>query len=254
MKRILFVITSIIVLSALAFSQSSSIPTPIGPNTKTLQYSRSSMRLSPHDFTSDSGSVKSNLKSICAFCHQAHQVTNAPAGPLWARNLPNQTFGTYGNANSLDASPVDVGLDHSADNYSAFCLGCHDGSALFAASAYAGGKVPFGLDTTNTGTVDDEYNFNGANDPSAKFSMNHVHPVNFTYDAALATTDGGLFTPANNHYVYLDNSTTPPTAIGRLFNGKMQCSSCHNPHFLSSGIGIEGSTTYSKLCIACHKK
>jgi predicted CXXCH cytochrome family protein len=243
MKRLLLVLTALVLVSVMMYGQGKQ---PNGPQ-NTTQYTRSIMRLGMHDFTSDSGSVKGRSTSLCAYCHAIHVPVTGIAAPLWARKsvVDGGTYGVYSNPISMDATVSDV---KASNNYSSFCMSCHDGSSLFALSSYE--KRPFsatgGWDTTVT--VSESGNlFDG------EYAMTHTHPVNFDYNTALATDDGGLFTPANDRYVYLDNSVSPPRAVGRLFNGRMQCSSCHNPHF-GSGIGIQGSTAQGKLCIACHKK
>ncbi len=243
MKHLLFACTAILLLAVTAYGQNQ----PNGPYS-TLQYSRSAMRLGPHDFTSDSGSVRGASNSLCGYCHAIHvpNIAGAIAAPLWARKsvtVEGGTYGVYSNPVSMDATPADV---KTSDNYSSFCMSCHDGSSLFAENEYV--KRPHSTATWDT-TLAVEADFNMYN---GTYAMSHTHPVNFDYNAALVTNDGGLFTPATLSYVYRDNTTSPPTAIGRLFNGTMQCSSCHNPH--KSGIGLQGSSSFGKLCIACHKK
>ena len=248
MKHLLFVLAVVVLTAAVAFSQGLQ---PNGPKT-TSQYSRSIMTRGPHDFTADSsGLVRGASNSLCGYCHAAHIPAEGVGVPLWSRKSVTSfggTYGVYSNPISFDAY-TSIADAKSSDNYSSFCLSCHDGSALFALSRYEKRpRTATGQTWDTTLAVSPE-----ANMVSGEYRMDHTHPVNFDYNAALATNDGGLFNPANDRYVLLDNSTSPPTSIGRLFNGKMQCSSCHNPH-MSSGIGIQGTTTYSKLCIACHKK
>jgi predicted CXXCH cytochrome family protein len=248
MKRLFFALTALMILAVAADSQVQ----PNGPGSRpTVQYSRSKMRRGPHDFTADSGMVKGASIRLCGYCHTPHVPVTGISAPLWARKSivgrAPASYGTYSNPVSLDASVADI---KTSDNYSSFCMSCHDGSSLFALSSYE--KRPRAItggvyDTTLT--VDAEFNlYNGG-----EYALTHTHPVNFDYNATLASQDGNLFTPATASYVYMDNTTSPPTAVGRLFNGTMQCSSCHNPH-MSSGIGIQGSNDYSKLCIACHQK
>ena len=59
-------------------------------------------------------------------------------------------------------------------------------------------------------------------------------------DISIAGTNGAQTSTANYTTV-------------RLFNGWMQCSSCHNPH-MSSGIGTVITSNYGRRCVACHKK
>ena len=52
--------------------------------------------------------------------------------------------------------------------------------------------------------------------------LTQQHPVNFTYNAALANA-AGLLVPASKTSV--DGAGEIP-----LFQGKMQCATCHDPH------------------------
>jgi predicted CXXCH cytochrome family protein len=78
-------------------------------------------------------------------------------------------------------------------------------------------------------------------------SLTDDHPVNFTYDAALATADGGLVTPFSTSYV--DSAQQIP-----LFGGKLQCASCHDPHDNTNEPFLTKSNTGSQLCTTCHQK
>jgi len=238
MKRLLFVLVALLLVSAVMYSQQ--IPTA-------TQGVRANMRLGPHDFSADSGAVKGASNSICAYCHSmkvpaAEAMNNMPQ---W--NRKNNVGGTYGvySSPTLTAAIADVKSD---ENYSLLCMSCHDGSALFAINSYTTGKRPrtttgFTWDTTLT--VPTEVSFG----PGGEFSLSHTHPVNFTYDNALAAADGGLFNPVSSSLAF-DGGTG---AKFRLFGGKMQCSTCHNVH-MKSGIGTYASSTGGKLCISCHNK
>jgi len=76
--------------------------------------------------------------------------------------------------------------------------------------------------------------------------LTNDHPVNFTYDAALVTADGGSGLKA------------PGTLAGvKLFSNKVQCASCHDPHTSADPSGkalLRVSQTGSALCFACHSK
>ena len=215
MKRLLFVLVALLLVSVVAYSQQ--IPTA-------TQGVRANMRLGPHDFSADSGGVKGGSTSICSYCHSIH-VPAAEAMdnmPQWNRS--NNVGGTYGvySSPTLNATVADVKSDV---NYSLLCMSCHDGSALFASNAYVPGryprtsndpsKNPYPWDTTLTVPAGANFGAGG------ELSLSHTHPVNFTYDLTLATADGGLFTPASSSLAF-DGGTG---AKLRLFAGKMQCKS-----------------------------
>jgi predicted CXXCH cytochrome family protein len=73
------------------------------------------------------------------------------------------------------------------------------------------------------------------------------HPVNFTYDAALATADGGLLTPVSSSYVDAGHTV-------KLFGGKVQCASCHNAHDNTNVPFLTRTNSGSQLCLSCHRK
>jgi predicted CXXCH cytochrome family protein len=93
----------------------------------------------------------------------------------------------------------------------------------------AAGKIRAGR-TTNMGT-----------------SLINDHPVNFTYDAALATADGKLVTPDSSSYV--DAAHEIP-----LFGAKVQCATCHDPHDNTNEPFLTKTNSGSQLCLTCHQK
>jgi predicted CXXCH cytochrome family protein len=259
MKNILVALLLVLFVASLAFGQATGYGTSL--KTGGTQGVKSGMINGMHDFTKDSSKqgFKGPSNSICGYCHAVHIPSNGVPTPLWARASVNgKTYGKYTSI-TLDASTVDPGQSGD-DNYSSFCLSCHDGSiAPFAQSAYV--KTPY-----NNNNAWDSSHTNGLAAlkmdslvsivNGAYGDLSHTHPVNFTYDHALAVKDPGLYDPSTNgvnggKYMYWDANYG---SVGRLFDGKMQCSSCHNPHINSSGIMLEGSSNYGALCVACHKK
>ncbi|MEK7263568.1 MAG: cytochrome c3 family protein [Bacteroidota bacterium] len=254
MKRISLVLSLVLFVAVIAYSQPGLQPVGL---TGTTQGTKSLMLKGPHDFSIDSGAVTAGhavgaSKKTCGYCHAVHIPSTGVAAPLWVRSIPTGgSYGVYQNANSLDITPGEV---KGTANYSQFCMSCHDGSFMFTSAAYEGGKRPRQASGTSwPAWADTVVMPTAANMNNGEYAMSHTHPVNFTYSDAVTADPGGLFAAATATYVYLDNTGTSPKAIGRLFDGKMQCSSCHDPH-LSSGIGLVGSTDYGKLCVACHKK
>jgi predicted CXXCH cytochrome family protein len=293
MKQILFIIIALLAISAVAFGQPAGkqpLPNFVGNDTTVAGYNkygrgwgigkftggvqgvRSGMLHGPHDFTPDSGKVftvdsltnpgiKDTLfsatgnKRLCSYCHAAHVPKEGVARPLWVRkSVMGQTFGKYDNPSSLDATVYDPGDPAGqTDNYSSMCMSCHDGSVgIFADTKYESG-----------GTVGDVSHVpDAANMKDGEFDLAHVHPVNFDYNAVQAKVPEELYPavdPVSAVWKGYAGTNGQFGASGsnyttvRLFNGWMQCSSCHNPH-MSSGIGTVITSDYGRRCIACHKK
>lgn len=293
MKRILIILVALLAVSAMLFAQpAGKQPLPnfignpettatnifgkgwgVGKYTGGVQGVRAAMLHGPHDFTPDSGKYISMIDSVttpgvkdtiwhtiatggnkrlCSYCHAAHIPKVGIATPLWARkSVAGRTFGKYDNPSSLDATVYDPGTSTAPfkDNYSSMCMSCHDGSTgIFAPAAYESGGI-----TGNVSHVPDNANmYNG------EFDLAHVHPVNFDYNAVQAKVPEELY-PAVDPVSAVWKGYAGSNGVGgnyttvRLFNGTMQCSSCHNPH-MASGIGTVITSDYGRRCVACHKK
>jgi predicted CXXCH cytochrome family protein len=112
---------------------------------------------------------------------------------------------------------------------SKLCLSCHDGTvAIDSFGQNAGTHFMTGGD--NLGT-----------------NLSNDHPISFTYDAALATADGGLKTPQSASRV--DAAHKVP-----LYAAKMECASCHSVHDDSNGKFLRMDNAGSVLCLTCHAK
>ncbi len=179
---------------------------------------------SAHDFSNENWN---NTTEICVVCHTPHNanVTVADA-PLWNHEVTQATFTLY-NSSTLDAT---MG---QPDGASKLCLSCHDGTVAVD---------NFGGQTNGNEFI--------TGDDLLGTDLSNDHPVSFTYDATLATTDGGLFDP-----------TTTNSGLGgtidadMLYNSKLQCASCHDVH---NGSGVANllvkSNATSALCLTCHSK
>ena len=265
MKRAFTLLALVLIVAVAAFGQAQ----PNGPSSGTVQGSKSLMIGGPHDFGPGGihAPAQGQSKGVCDYCHRPHIMgADGQAAPLWARKSVNSalTYGVYTSV-SMDAN---VGNGHQApinsdDNYSAMCLSCHDGSQFLASTAWGSNGHPYnGFPNTwpfdgAPNSIDSAFAFADAGglNPGGNMQLSHTHPVHIDYDYAQAN-DGQLYAKAAAGYVYLE--TSPATkAIGRLFNGKMECSSCHNPHF-KTGIGLQSPNSANDqggaLCVSCHKK
>ncbi len=178
---------------------------------------------SAHDFSSDTWN---NTGELCVVCHTPHNATTGLTAPLWNHEVTTTTFTLYTSV-SLDATTG------QPDGSSKLCLSCHDGTVPVDnfGGRTGGGEVISGSDLIGT-------------------DLSNDHPISFTYDATLATTDGGLYDP-----------TTANSGLGGTINAdlllanKLQCSSCHDVH---NGSGLSNllvkSNAGSALCLTCHNK
>ena len=166
---------------------------------------------------------------ICIVCHTPHNADmTASDAPLWNHEVTAAVFTPYSSAwlNATVGQPTGV---------SQLCLSCHDGTVAVDSFGGAVGTVNIAAINVNADLGTD---------------LSDTHPVGFTYDAALATTDGALFDP-----------TTQATALGGtiqtdlLVNDQMECSSCHDVHN-QYGFGnlLKISNGGSALCLTCHDK
>lgn len=187
-----------------------------------------------HNFQGQGGGTTTQ---VCVYCHTPHQSESpyVDTDPLWNHTLSTvAAYGVY-SSTTLNANPVtDLGGGTTVSN---LCLSCHDGTVAIS-SVY---KAP--TDGT-TGTIPA---LTSADSAYVGSDLTNDHPVNFTYDAALATADGGLVTP---------DSATSVDAAGNipLFGATVQCASCHDPHDDFYAPFLVVSNADSNLCTSCHVK
>ncbi|MFQ5448508.1 MAG: cytochrome c3 family protein [Saprospiraceae bacterium] len=181
---------------------------------------------SEHDFSNKNWN---NTGEICVVCHTPHHADLTVAdAPLWNHEVTASTFTLYSSATFDGSSSIG-----QPDGASKLCLSCHDGTV--AVENFGG---------TNNGN-----NYVGGNKMLGT-DLSDDHPISFTYNSALATTDGGLFDPANT------NSGLGGTIQDdMLFSDKLQCASCHDVH---NGSGLSKllviNNNASALCLTCHDK
>ncbi len=159
---------------------------------------------------------------LCIFCHTPHNAKTTDA-PLWNHGTTATASFTLYTSPTLNAVPSQPTATSKA------CMSCHDGTVA--------------LDTfsTQTGT-----HFLGGLSKLGS-DLSNDHPISFTYDSALASTDGGLKNPSSATFV--DAAKTIP-----LFNAKVECASCHSVHDNTYGAFLRVSNAGSALCLKCHNK
>lgn len=199
---------------------------------------------SKHDLRAVGGGTPTGtgLDEVCVVCHTPHQAAAANSqDPLWNHTgTATASFGVYASA-TLDAAvtPI-VGGAMGGQSVSLLCMSCHDGT-VSVLSMYnppnAGTPVP--------GAIAGRINAAGIIISNANMgtSLADDHPVNFTYDTALSTADGGLVDPASS-----------ATVTSWLVGGTVQCSSCHSTHDPTNTPFLRTSNVGSALCLACHIK
>lgn len=172
------------------------------------------------------GAIRSTTeKQICIFCHAPHNST--PSAPLWNRRDPGSNYLPYSSSTAM-AHP---GQPNGA---SLACLSCHDGtialgdlvSQTLPVSMSSGVTVmPPGPSNLGTDLSDD-------------------HPVSFAYTSSLPTLHAGEL-------------VDPSALIGKVkldASGRMQCTTCHDPHDNTNGQFLVMPNTASALCQTCHLK
>jgi len=191
---------------------------------------------SPHDLSSTGPGARTNVNRVCVFCHTPHQ-SGTTVDPLWNHTLSTvASYGVY-NSSTLNATPTDIGGGTAVSN---LCMSCHDGTVAVH-SLYNEPNEATPVTITAGGNVDASGLITGT--PNLGTDLSNDHPVNFTYDTALANADGELNDPA-----------TTPAVAALLFGGTVQCASCHDPHDNTNQPFLVMSNTNSALCTTCHIK
>lgn len=182
---------------------------------------------SAHDFSSSAWNPQGE---ICNVCHAPHNATSNIA-PLWNHTLTSANYTIY-TSPTLNAT---VGQPSGS---SKACLSCHDGTVALDSFGGSRGSI-FMTGEQKLGT-----------------DLSNDHPVSFTYDAALATSDGGLHNPTTKTVASLGGKTVD---VGMLTAHKVECSSCHDVHN-NKGDAASGedflivNNAHSALCLTCHNK
>lgn len=195
---------------------------------------------------------------LCNFCHVAHKfgtqssLTTAPGKLLWNHSIASTitNYNVYAGSDTSAGTYNPIVSNFTTDanlSVSTLCLSCHDGTvALNANYEYVSNTLTSNLYVQNlsVGTPPSA--------PGVLQELRTTHPVNFNYNqAATAHTVGaGILTAASN-------SSVDPGGSIPLYNGTMQCATCHDPHGHDApGAGILArpfpTMASQTFCTYCH--
>jgi predicted CXXCH cytochrome family protein len=186
---------------------------------------------SAHDFR---GYLWNESGEICKPCHTPHNTKPLPA-PLWNHELPTTTYTMY---DSTHSPTLHADVRSQPSGLSKICLSCHDGTV--ALENY--GEI-------TEGTI---FLFG---DPLIGTDLSNDHPISFVYDTSLAIEDGELYDPTAKLSGLMGSSGT--IAEDLLFDGMLECSSCHDVHNTKAVPGTKlllKDNTGSAFCLTCHDK
>lgn len=228
--------------------------------------SAKSMLGSKHDLTSLDkragtgvmvGVAFENYQSTCIYCHTPHRPESEASegkAPLWNREYPVTEYKLY-QSPTLDADitqPAGITLA---------CLSCHDGSLAVDRVMK---RPPVGDDAQDLpknhmriarGGGDAQCsqchrkgneNINGIHDLGIAAFGNNLsddHPVSVTYPSKLLDKQ---FHPQPGNGVFANGV--------KLFNGRVECASCHDVHNAETKPFLRASLQGSSLCVTCHIK
>jgi len=187
-----------------------------------------------------SASVKSpDTTEVCVFCHTPHNAD--PAAPIWNKSASAATYNPY-ESESLAATISPNPLLGQPTGSSKLCLTCHDGTiALGTLINLPGADEPMGGTVRVTGPNIDSGKINASNVSYIGVDLRNDHPISFDYS---------LSYPSNTE---INPSPFTPSTV-KLSNGKVECTSCHDPHGTSYTKFLTADIENGTLCSACHDK
>ncbi len=202
----------------------------------------------------------SGTQTLCGFCHIPHGGNTSTSGlPLWARRTAGSgtysiTYTPYGSTVAGSAGTTLSGTTVPAvpGPMSLACLSCHDGAwglGIITKNGFDNPELPFqGNVVSGTDSRLDPTKFTGAYNPvigsAATGSLTNDHPVGLDYRGTAASKAG--LKDATGGEVVGTYASYP------LFNGKLECGSCHDPHTENNKFLRTPSANQSVFCQECH--
>jgi predicted CXXCH cytochrome family protein len=227
-----------------------------------------------HDLSSTIYTTAAELAAgdrICIYCHAPHNVVKAADAaaltpsvtyvPLWNHKFSTVTAYTMytntstGDIPNLTSHQLNATLGQPG-GVSLLCLSCHDGSVgvneygNFYTTNSTGSNPNMSLKGNGTGTriANSAKIIGGAAAGGTTADLSNHHPIGFNY-AAVAAIDDEIADPSTmmNTYYTIDQL---------LWNGKMECTTCHDVHNTKNeGLKfVWKSDNKSAFCLTCHLK
>ncbi|OGW17121.1 MAG: hypothetical protein A2X56_00265 [Nitrospirae bacterium GWC2_57_13] len=197
---------------------------------------------SKHDFSigGTSGFQADTETEVCIFCHTPHGASDVP---LWNKTTNSTGYTMY---NSTVSSTLDATVPTAPTGVSLLCMSCHDGVSAINVVVNYGPNGPISMPAASDQLGDLSYP--PSRNPNLTKDLSNDHPVSFIFDTNLITLDaaGG---PAQLKL---------PVAPLKLFVGKLECATCHDPHEEGKSTGttpfLRMSNAGSDMCLTCHIK
>jgi cytochrome c553 len=231
-------------------------------------------------------SSRNQYGEVCVYCHTPHGANTNHDLPLWNRTIQNPTgYTTYDQLNTSTLTPGSVSQP-GANSLS--CMSCHDGVTAIDSIINMPGSGRFNKNQETAvdpsfldqwpgaaGSHDNMTECSGCHNPTNTTFGNRAtdfrvfiigtdlrndHPVGVTYPTTRTDFTPGLLTQGTAKYIDKNTNNKMDKNDLRIYNGKVECASCHDPHGVPSvGPGstfnptfLRVSNTNSGVCLTCH--
>lgn len=202
--------------------------------TALAQGTNDDIRSSKHNFSAGRDPTFNNLNvanygEVCVYCHTPHG--GQTAAPLW-----NRAFGV-GPYQMYTSPTIEMTIDPQPTGVSLACLSCHDGTIGIDVVT---NPPNLSTATATARTLSDIYPSGNDAFKNLGTDLRNDHPISILYDPVADP----MFNPVAS-----------VTGAGlKLYSGKVQCGTCHNPHNKTNVPFLRRSNTNSDLCLTCHIK